>query len=58
MKSPLQKNAMRTTVFGTQFIVRPISFQAEISMWNIFDQLEMYMTNGDDHGPMEMLHEA
>ena len=42
MKNPLQKNATRTTVFGgTQFIV--VSLQAGMSMWSIFDQLEMYM---------------
>jgi len=27
-------------------------------MWNILDQLKMHMKNGEDHGQMEMLHEA
>lgn len=27
-------------------------------MWNSFDQLEMYMKNGDDHEPMGMVHVA
>ncbi len=44
---------------GLQIIrVRGIRFQAEMSMWNIFDQSETYGKNGDDQEPMKMLHGA
>jgi len=57
IKSPrLQENPMGAKVFGTQFI--SILFQAGMSMWNIFDQLEMYLKNGDDREPMRMVHGA
>ena len=41
MKSPLHKNAMRTTVFGDLMYMDLI--RAGMSMWSIFDQLEMHM---------------
>ena len=40
----------------TQFI--GMAFQAEMSMWNSFDQLEKYMKKSDDRKPMATLHEA
>ena len=52
----LQENAMKANVFGTLFISIP--YEEDMSIWNILHQLEMYMRNGDDHKPIEMLHEA
>jgi len=40
----------------TQFI--GMSFGAEMSMWNSFDQLEKYMKKSDAYKPIGMLHEA
>jgi len=54
MKSPLQK--MRKFM-GTLFIC--ISFKAAgMSMWNMFEQLEMHMRKSDDHKPMGMVHDV